>query len=272
MCRGLASRQPCDHGRPVDRIVRALATLIAARWRRRAIANLRNSRDPGRGRTRHKSGCKSKRQSAFLSKSYQLRVPSVLGTLKYWNCMDGHRHGEDNEMKTSKRFGQSFVVAREASKAVKPSKAAFNHPSPWQQNEALFRFLQFDHLQINSFITCSLCRILLVGRCHVHGQQLAQRVDRHMNFAATLALVVVITRTWTAFAGRLQCAPVKDPRAGLSPTSLCDPDDRAQHWPCSRKSPSPATAASADTPTSTAESCWAACVTVRPLVPSSARR
>lgn len=43
----------------------------------------------------------------------------MLGTLKYWYRMDQHEHGEDNEVKTSKRFGQSFVVAREESKAVK---------------------------------------------------------------------------------------------------------------------------------------------------------
>lgn len=42
------------------------------------------------------------------------------------------------------------------------------------------------------YLTCQfpdLRAFLLVGRRHVYGQQLAQRVDRHMDFAATLALV-----------------------------------------------------------------------------------
>ncbi|SDJ31748.1 hypothetical protein SAMN04487926_14267, partial [Paraburkholderia steynii] len=87
--------------------------------------------------------------------------------------MDKHKHGEDDKMQTCECFGQAFVVTCEASKAVEPSEAALDYPSPWQQHETFFRFIELDHLEINSLSACGLrrifARVTLIGKGHFHG-------------------------------------------------------------------------------------------------------
>src|ERR1700712_1431516 len=111
-------------------------------------------------------------------------------------------------MKSCKGFGQPFIITCETAETVEPAKAALDHPPPGQQHEALFRFLQFDHLQFNTFIerglrwlfarvslylldlTCKLRylgALLFVGRRHMYRQQLSQSVYRNVHLAATLA-------------------------------------------------------------------------------------
>lgn len=63
-----------------------------------------------------------------------------------------------------------------------------------------------------------LYTLLLVGRRNVHREQHALRVDRHMNFAIAPALMAVVTRMRTAFAGGLQGASIRDNLTGLNLT------------------------------------------------------
>jgi hypothetical protein len=67
-------------------------------------------------------------------------------------------------VEAGERFGETFVVARQAPKACRPGKAAFNHPSARQEDEATLRLGVFDHLELNAV---SLRRLL--GRA-CHGQ------------------------------------------------------------------------------------------------------
>ena len=66
--------------------------------------------------------------------------------------MNDHQHGEDNEMQSGQSFREPFVVAREPSKAVEPTEAAFNHPSSGQKNGSLFGLRQLDDPQFDTFI------------------------------------------------------------------------------------------------------------------------
>ncbi|MGF6819557.1 hypothetical protein OKW33_006451 [Paraburkholderia atlantica] len=97
----------------------------------------------------------------------------MLGTSKYQDCTDKHKHGYDDKMRTCECFGQAFVVTWEASKAVDPSEAALDYPSPRQQQETLFRFVQLDHLGINSLGARSLRRMFArvppIGKDHFFG-------------------------------------------------------------------------------------------------------
>jgi len=121
-------------------------------------------------------------------------------------------------MKTGKRFRESLIVTSEATEPVEPAKAALDHPPPGQHYKTLF-FLEFDHLQFDAFVECSLrwlfarvsliCKcnfdcvsrhvldltcqfcylgtLLFVGRCHMYRQQLPQGVHRNVDLAvATL--------------------------------------------------------------------------------------
>src|SRR3954447_8593779 len=149
-----------------------------------------------------------------------------------------HEHGEDNEVQTGQGFGQALVVSSQPPEWVEPAEAALDYPAARQQHKALLRLWQVDNLQFNAFVTRGLCSrlagialvgeckfhrltgcllnlacklgylhtLLLVGRRDMHREQQAQRVDSHMNFAASLALITVVTRTRTAFACGLQRA------------------------------------------------------------------
>lgn len=79
--------------------------------------------------------------------------------------------------------------------------------------------------------------LLPVGGRDVHSEKQARCVNRHMYLAVSLALtprrksplgMTVATRTRSAFAGRLQRAPVRNHRAGLALTRLSAPDYRTQ--------------------------------------------
>ncbi|MGF6472769.1 hypothetical protein QFZ89_008020 [Paraburkholderia youngii] len=74
----------------------------------------------------------------------------------------------------------------------------------------------------------NLRALLLVGRRHMHREQLSQRVHRHMYLAAFLAFVSVVACACAAFAGRLQRTAIEDDRAGLTTAVLGDPEDRTQ--------------------------------------------
>ncbi len=64
-------------------------------------------------------------------------LQGVLCALQYGNGMNEHQLGEDNEIQTSQSFREAFIVAREPSKPIEPTKAAFNHPPSRQKNEPL---------------------------------------------------------------------------------------------------------------------------------------
>src|SRR3984957_14146678 len=172
--------------------------------------------------------------------------------------MNEHEHGENDEVQAGQGFGQALVVACQPPEAVEPAEAALDYPTAGPQHEALLRLGQLDDLQLNPFLTGSLrsrvslialggeckfhrlasdmldllgkllhlCPFLFIGRRDVHRQQIPQRVDSHMNLAAPLALVTVVTRTRTAFARGLQSASTQDTRPGPPLWVLCTPDDR----------------------------------------------
>lgn len=58
--------------------------------------------------------------------------------------------------------------------------------------------------------------LLFIIRRHMYRKQMAQHVDRHMDFAFALALVAVIPCSHSAFAGRLQGASIENHRIGLA--------------------------------------------------------
>jgi hypothetical protein len=59
-----------------------------------------------------------------------------------------HQDGERQEMKTGKRFRQSFIVAGQSAKTSDPGEAAFDYSAPWQQYETFPGVGQFDHFQL----------------------------------------------------------------------------------------------------------------------------
>jgi len=144
----------------------------------------------------------------------------VLGTFDNRRSMNKHKHGEDDEMQAGEGFGQTFIVACQAPEPVEPAEAALDDPATRQQHEALFRLGQLDDLQFDAFVTRGLRRILacialigkrqlhflaryqlnltgkpgylrtllLVGWRNVHSQQIAQRIDGHVNLLPRLRL------------------------------------------------------------------------------------
>ena len=174
--------------------------------------------------------------------------------------MDGHKHGEHDEMQISHGFWQSLVVSGQPTQAVEPAKAALDHPPARQQHGALFRLQPLDDLKLDAFVACSLRRFfagvsligkrhldslsrglldltrqfpdlrafLFVGQRHMHCKQLPQGINRHVDLAGAFALVAVVTRARLTLAGRLQCACVENDRAGLATALLRNPEDRAQ--------------------------------------------
>ncbi len=48
---------------------------------------------------------------------------------------------------------EAFVVAGEATEASTPSKGTLDDPATWQEHEAAFGFLEFDHLQADALLS-----------------------------------------------------------------------------------------------------------------------
>ncbi len=161
--------------------------------------------------------------------------------------MNEHEHGKDHEVQSGQRFWQTFIVSRQSAEAIGPAETAFHHPPSGQQDEAFLGFGQLDDLQRHAFVACGLGRLrsgialvgirhlhrlaacllhllrqflylgalLFVGRRDMHGKQIPQRIDSHMDFASPLALVPIVPRPRPAFTGRLQRASIKNDGAGV---------------------------------------------------------
>ncbi|MGF6971883.1 hypothetical protein QFZ94_000310 [Paraburkholderia sp. JPY465] len=174
--------------------------------------------------------------------------------------MNEHQNGEGYKVDSSECLRQALVISRESTKAVQPAEATFHHPATGQQHKALFRFRQLDHLKLDSFIqrclrgllagialigkryldrlACGLLdrtrkpadlgTLLLVGRRNMHCKQLRQCIYLHVDLAAALAFIAVVTGARSTVAGRLQRAPIEKDCVGLHLPALHDPDNRAR--------------------------------------------
>ncbi len=122
-------------------------------------------------------------------------------------------------MQSRQGLRQPLIIARQPAKARHPSEASLNDPAARQQYEAAFGFRQFNDLQpdavgvgvgrrlfprialvderhfdrlagdgLDLFRQCGDLRAFrFVGGRDDHGQQLAQRINRHVDFAAPLS-------------------------------------------------------------------------------------
>src|SRR5215210_6295673 len=136
-----------------------------------------------------------------------------------------HKTGKGEVVKPGKSLSKAFIVSCQTPEACCPGKAAFNHPTPRQQNEAAFRLGVFNDFQLDamclrrfcSALACialvnirqlhsvpgellyrfcqllDLVSILLIGRADMQREQLAQRIDCRMHLAALASLRTVIT-------------------------------------------------------------------------------
>src|SRR5688572_4524581 len=127
-----------------------------------------------------------------------------------------HENGESQEMQTSQSFRQTLIIANEATETSHPAEAAFNNPAAREKDKALFRLRQLDDDQANAMLLSLLSRqitriglvdksdldmvasgrlnllsqlshlstVLVIGGGHVQGQQMPQRINRHMGLAA----------------------------------------------------------------------------------------
>ena len=76
-----------------------------------------------------------------------------------------------------------------------------------------------------------------IGRRDRQRYQMAQRIDRHMHFAAFAPFVAVVACRRPALAATLQGPAIDDDRAGLALAALGTADDRAQVAHHRRKAP-----------------------------------
>src|SRR3954462_8044834 len=67
-----------------------------------------------------------------------------------------HQDSKSQDMKTSQRFGPTFIIAGQPTKTCHPSKTALDHPSARQQDKTSLGFGQFDHFQANTLFLRSL--------------------------------------------------------------------------------------------------------------------
>lgn len=74
----------------------------------------------------------------------------------------------------------------------------------------------------------NLIALLLIGRGHHQGQQVAQSIYGQMNLGAVLLLMAIIAGPFSAFYPRLQGLPVKDSRRGLPFFAKCLTQQGAQ--------------------------------------------
>src|SRR5258708_37834930 len=82
-----------------------------------------------------------------------------------------HEHSKSQQMKTSQRFWQAFIVARQAAEPGHPGKTALPYPSAWQQDKTVLGFGQLDDFQAYPMYTRCLCR-LIASVSLVHESQL----------------------------------------------------------------------------------------------------
>jgi len=62
----------------------------------------------------------------------------------------GQQDRKGHEMQSGQRLRQALVVTRQPAEACHPTKAAFYHPTSWQQDKPMLGRWQFDHLQANA--------------------------------------------------------------------------------------------------------------------------
>ncbi len=55
-------------------------------------------------------------------------------------------------MKTSESRRQPFIISGEAAEACGPTKGAFDHPTPWEENKATFGFGKLDDFATDSIV------------------------------------------------------------------------------------------------------------------------
>src|SRR5215472_11442601 len=171
-----------------------------------------------------------------------------------------HETSEHNQMKTSQGSRKSLIIAHQPSEARGPSERALHHPSSGQQDEAALGLGQFDDFQLHAmrFGLLSRCiagvalvnesefdrlpgdlldrlsqftylsTVLLVSRRDQQGQQIAQRIDGCMHFAAFASLSAIIASTASTFRGRLQGSTIENGRRGLPLPTLRFPQQQAQ--------------------------------------------
>ncbi len=131
-----------------------------------------------------------------------------------------HQHGKSQVVEGGKGLWQAFVVTCQAPETSHPTEATLNYPAPRQEHEASLGLGQLDHQQFHSLTLGSLCgfiagislihksdfhrlfcyilhlaseffhlrSILLIGGCHIQGQQMPQGIHRNVRFAALLRL------------------------------------------------------------------------------------
>ena len=73
-----------------------------------------------------------------------------------------------------------------------------------------------------------LCPLLLVGRRHFQGQEMAEGVDHRMHFGSFFALVSIVARAVATLGRGLQSASVQDDRRRLRRSPRHDPEHLAQ--------------------------------------------
>ena len=124
-----------------------------------------------------------------------------------------HVSDESDDVEAGESDCIAIVILHEPSAACGPGKQPFHNPLSGQQNEAALGLGQFDHFEPDPFGRGRLCRglsrvalvnigkgdriaygilnigsqagdsrtIADIGSCHVQGQQMAERIDRHVN-------------------------------------------------------------------------------------------
>ncbi len=138
-------------------------------------------------------------------------------------------------MESGERSRQAFIILGEPAKTSCPGKRAFNNPASGQQDKTLFGFGEFDDNQIDSVLSSVLaglfarvaliresnfhavpgrllnlfCQIgnlsafLLIGRSDLQGQEVTEGVDRSMNLRSLLALISVVTGSFSTLGSGL---------------------------------------------------------------------
>ncbi len=71
-----------------------------------------------------------------------------------------HEHGKCQQVKTSQRLWQAFIVASQAAKPCHPGKTALDDPATRQQDEAMLGLRQFDDLQTYPMCFGCLCWLI----------------------------------------------------------------------------------------------------------------
>lgn len=142
-----------------------------------------------------------------------------------------HQHSKGQEMQSGQCLRQSFIVARQTSEARRPPEGALDHPPTRQQHKALLCFREFDDFQpdavrvgcLSGSLACialineghfdrfaddllnlfsqfaDLCAVLLVGGRDEQSQQVAQRVNGNVGFAALAPFRPIVLRPTTRF-------------------------------------------------------------------------